>query len=298
MEIVKEVLVRCNEKTTQLGLSETNLVLDHAIYCKAVEIIMDDRQIDLRDLINLRMGGFHATCVFLGVIAKCFGDAGLNDLIVETGLIGAHMTEQFLKGKHYNNTSRIHHYVAEAITRLKLDAFQDWIQSNGKYQVYEPAVNADKVKVLDASKNSDSMKSWVERLQELFDLRDEFEESISDSERFPMAVFWNSYLDMVQTLRDFTKSIKLGDWDLHIHSSEKMLRWYHAYDHYNYALHFSYYWASQQSLNVTYPALYNCFKDGGFSTQCSQGKFNKISPDQVIEQTVNKDQKGPGNVFN
>ena len=99
------------------------------------------------------------------------------------------MTEQLLKGKHYNNAIRIHHYVAEAITRLKLDAFQDWLQSNGQYQVYESAVNADEVKILDVSRNSDIMKSCVERLQELSDMYDEFEEPISDSERFPMAVF-------------------------------------------------------------------------------------------------------------
>ena len=41
---------------------------------------------------------------------------------------------------------------------------------------------------MDASRNSDSMKSCVERLQELFDLYDEFKESISDSERFSTAV--------------------------------------------------------------------------------------------------------------
>ena len=52
-------------------------------------------------------------------------------------------------------------------------------------------MNADDVKVLDASRNSESMKSCVERPQELFDLYNKFEESISDSERFPMAVFWN-----------------------------------------------------------------------------------------------------------
>ena len=52
-------------------------------------------------------------------------------------------------------------------------------------------MNADDVKVLDASRNSESMKSCVERLQELFDLYNEFEESVSDFETFPMAVFWN-----------------------------------------------------------------------------------------------------------
>ena len=72
MVTVKEVLVQCKEKATQRGLSETDLVLDHEIYCKAVEFIMDDRHTNLRDFINLRMGGFHATCVFLGVTGKTF----------------------------------------------------------------------------------------------------------------------------------------------------------------------------------------------------------------------------------
>ena len=296
METVKDVLVQCKEKATQLGLSETDLVLDHAIYCKAVEIITDDRHTDLRDFINLRMGGFHATCIFLGVIGKRFADAGLKDLIIETGLIGEDSAEQLLKGKHYNNAMRIHHYVAEAITRLKLDAFQDWLRSNGKYHVYESAVHTDEINVLNATRNTANMRSCMECFQELFGLHEEFEETLSDHERFPMAVFWNSYLDMVQTLRDFSKSIKLGDWDLHIYSSEKMLHWYHAYDHFNYARNFSFYWASQQSLSVTHPAIYDWFKDGGFSTRRSQGKFNKVSPDQVIEQTVNKDQKGPGKI--
>ena len=233
----------------------------------------------------------------MATLLKRFGDAGLKDLIIETGLIGEDTTEKLLKGKHYNNAMRIHHYVAEAITRIKLDAFQDWLRSNGKYQVYESAVHADEINFLDTTRNSANMRSCMERLQELFNLYEEFDETISDHERFPMAVFWNSYLDMVQTLRDFTKSIKLGDWDLHMHSSEKMLRWYHGYDHYNYARHFSYYWASQQSLSVTHPTIYNWFKDGGFSTRRSPGKFNKVSPDQVIEQTVNKDQKGPGNFY-
>ena len=126
-------------------------------------------------------------------------------------------------------------------------------------------------------------------------MHDEFEEVISDENDYPMAVFWNSYLSMVQTLRDFAKSIKNGDWDLHMYASEKMLHWFHSYDHYNYARHFSYYWASQQVLAEQHPDIFQQFKDGGFSIRRSNGKFNKVSPDQVIEQTINRDQKGPGN---
>ena len=72
-----------------------------------------------------------------------------------------------------------------------------------------------------------------------------------------------------------------------MYASEKMLYWFHTYDNYNYTRHFSYYWASQQTLPEE-------FKEGGFPVWRTIGKFNKVSPDQVIEQNINKDQKGLG----
>ena len=74
-------------------------------------------------------------------------------------------------------------------------------------------------------------------------------------------------------------------------ASEKMLYWFHAYDNYNYAHHFSYYWASQQALEKNHPSIFKHFKEVGFSIRCTAGKFNKISPDQAIEQSINKDKK-------
>ena len=90
-----------------------------------------------------------------------------------------------------------------------------------------------------------------------------------------MAAFWNSYLDMIQTLRDFIKLIKNGDWDLHMYASEKMLYWFHPYDNYNYARHFSYYWTSQQALPEHYPAIYEEFKKGGLSVRHTIGNSTK-----------------------
>ena len=137
----------------------------------------------------------------------------------------------------------------------------------------------------------------MHKFDDLFELYNEFEEELSNENEYPMAVFWNSYLDMVQILRDFAKSIKNGDWDLHMFASEKMLHWYHSYDHYNYARHFSYYWASQQALAGKHSSIFTRFKEGDFSIRRSKGKFNKVSPDKVIEQTINKDQKGPSNLI-
>ena len=100
----------------------TDLVLDHEIYAKAVEILMIEKLTDLRTFINIRMGGFHMASVFLGVIEKRFKDAGLKDLIIVSRLLGEGQVDQMLKGKEYNNGMRIHFYIVEAISRKKIEA--------------------------------------------------------------------------------------------------------------------------------------------------------------------------------
>ena len=70
------------------------------IYSKAVEISMNPRYADLKKFIVLRLGGFHTICIFIAVIGKRFGDAGLRDLIVESNLRGETSADRMLQGKH------------------------------------------------------------------------------------------------------------------------------------------------------------------------------------------------------
>ena len=61
----------------------------------------------------------------------------------------------------------------------------------------------------------------------------------------------------------------------------------HAYDHVNYARHFTYCWSSQQKLAEKHPSIYEEFQKGNFCCKRVEGNFNMLPPDQVIEQTVN-----------
>ena len=71
----------------------------------------------------------------------------------------------------------------------------------------------------------------------------------------------------------------------------------HAYNRKNYSRHFTYHWDTQQKLEVIYPTIYQQFSEGHFSVRRNEGKFNMLPPDQVIEQTINKDQKGAGGII-
>ena len=137
MNTIQEVLCQVKVKAEALNLKETDFVVDHAIYCKAVEIVMSERNTHLRSFIKLRMSDFHASCVFLSVIGKRFADGGLKYLIVESGLLGEDQVSQMLKGKDYNNGIRVHLYLAEAINRMKLESFENWLVTRNEYRIYE-----------------------------------------------------------------------------------------------------------------------------------------------------------------
>ena len=67
---MQEILLQCKEKAKALWLETADLVLDHAIHSKAIEILLKEGNEVLKTFMNLRMGGFHVCCLFLAVIEE------------------------------------------------------------------------------------------------------------------------------------------------------------------------------------------------------------------------------------
>ena len=156
------MLKRHKQKSEALNLNETDLVLDHAIYPKAVEIVMNEKFTDLRISINIRMGGFHAASIFLGVIEKRFKDAGLKDLVIDSRLLGEDQVDQMLKGKQYNNGMRIHFYIAEAISRKKFETFE-WLRNSKKYSAYNDVLESAESEAFRSSRSPETFKEGMSK---------------------------------------------------------------------------------------------------------------------------------------
>ena len=140
------------------------------------------------------------------------------------------------------------------------------------------------------------MVNVLEAHRELFNLMREYDQYLR-SESGPTNKFWQQYLDMMEILFDFRKSVRDGNWNLHIAASERMLKWFFTYDCTKYARHFTFYWASQFNLSQSHPNVLKKFQKGNFCVRRVPGKFNHLPADQIIEQTVNRDQKGPGGII-
>ena len=290
MEVIQELLSQIKIKAEQLGLKSADVDFDHAISAKALEVLTNPVNEELQSFINLRMGGFHACCIFISVIGKRFGAGGLKDIIVGADLTGTGSVEATLKGKHYNPAMRILKTVFESLQRLKLDAFESWLLTT-------EFLNSNDFRNLIEKRNAANMANAEEKSTALFSLWEEFTEFIQTGSIGPMAVFWQSFLDMTETLLDYFKSFCTVHWELHLQAMEGMLKWFHVYENTNYARHFTYCWATQQKLAQKHPEIYLEFCKGNFSVRRSQGKFDKLPPDQVIEQTINKEQKGHGGII-
>ena len=61
------MVLQSKTKSEHLGLVETDVVGDQAIYVRAVEVLENLDHKDLKDFIVLRMSGFQITMTFLPV---------------------------------------------------------------------------------------------------------------------------------------------------------------------------------------------------------------------------------------
>ena len=114
------------------------------------------------------------------------------------------------------NGIRAQLYVTETVTRMMGDTLLEWIQFH-EYHVYVTVLKS--VTYILVLTNSDKLNERIKIFQDLFNLSDELEVKFCEEKRFSMAVFWMHVYWW--SLRNYVKSIKIDDRDLHIFASEK-----------------------------------------------------------------------------
>lgn len=177
------------------------------------------------------MGAFQVACVFLAIIGKCFGDAGLWDLLIESRIIGSGSVNGVLGGKHYNRALRTHKIILEALMRVNWQAF---IQSN-KESLCRPQILAVEKALPNVRKGLTSIEiQTLYDAPEVKDLQQSLEE-FNQSSSSKMSEFWQSYIQMVALLLHFIWSTREGDWNLHLMCIKDMLPWMFAYERTYYA---------------------------------------------------------------
>lgn len=294
MATVQEILKETMNMKIQLGLNNIVVVFDQALFAKVAEVVWKT-QIKFEGIV-LMMGNFHTICNLLSIIGKMFGDAGLRDLAVESGVIAEGSIGKVLEGKQYNRGVRLNKFMYEAFMRLAWTEFVKWLEVNHIVDYLElndtvGSLNGCFENICNETQENVLNQESFKRLHDLFE---EFL-CILRYNSGPLASFWMSYVDIVQILLDLLRADREGNWNLHLRSIRSMIPWCFAMDKSNYSRYLPIYYAKMTRLEHDSPEIYEHFKSGGFSVQIGpDNTFGKIAIDQTLEETVNKDTQTAG----
>ena len=75
----------------------------------------------------------------------------------------------------------------------------------------------------------------------------------------PTAEFWSSFLEMVEIIFSFDRSIRTGQWQADLTASKEMLPWFFVYEHQKYACYMLLYLGEKSRLPESHPEIYKEF---------------------------------------
>ena len=178
LDVVYTLLTHSAAMANELRLDSAAVVLDQAVYCKALEV-MSFRPEEFKTVV-LRLGAFHTCCAFLAAIGSRL-DACIRDLFVEGDVLGTGSMDTLLAGKHYNRGVRCHKLVLETLQRLKLLAFKERRESAGKTWHQHTLVQAMSEFCSGLSFNSRTSLKGLPAMQKLFRDHQEFCSQLTSS---------------------------------------------------------------------------------------------------------------------
>lgn len=236
-----------------------------------------------------RLGGFHIAETFLGSIGFFMKDGGIEELLTETGVCKSATAYKVIAGRDYYKMVRCHTLISEAMVGLAWDAFEEWTLAEGRHDLdfgdsldnlYEFLLNKDPASALN------SCTGVKATLEEIISIWKEFIDSLGVT-----AKYWLMYVDMVSILKRFIKAERAGKWLDHLAEIQHMLPYIVAATYTNYISCLPLYLKEMRDLEEKHPAVYNNFIRGHFTVHRTEGRFNGVWIDIVLEQTYNKEGK-------
>ena len=134
----------------------------------------------------------------------------------------------------------------------KIDSFIEWLKKRNYSNILETFMSSKELKKLQEEPTNESFKSCELPATRIINLFEEFEQTIKKSWKFSNGGFLairTGDVCVTAAVSKIYKVRKLGTTSRQLWKAPALV---HAYDHHNYARHFSYHWAWQQRLPVTY----------------------------------------------
>lgn len=275
----------CNE-AEKFGVTAV-ITFDQPLWWKASLIIQDEPVSSRLKKIVLMLGGFHMQMSFLGSIGHLMTGTGLEECL-ET-VYASNSVIHMLSGKSVQRAVRGHFLVNTALNALITKKSETILP-----EVDWSSLLAESADLYDQLISLEITSDDLHLNELLKSLKKSFLKIKEKLQKHRTAKIWIQYMDMVDLLRDFIRSERTGNWKLHLETVRKMIPYFAAAGHNNYAKSAQIYLQQMVQLEHNHPDVYSHFMKGNHVVRRSDRFWAGLSCDLTIEQTLMRAAKSRG----
>lgn len=235
------------------------ITLDQPLYAIAKRIQWAWPETHGEDHFIVLFGGLHIEMTALKVIGDLLDSSGWTEVLVEAGITSSGTADSFLKAAHVTRTRRAHQVTASSLHILRQKAYNHYRRS------------------LEEGENLMSVEEWLSR----------------NAETSPQFQFWSMVLQLEVDVMIFVRAIREADFLLYMDALAKIVPWFFAFDHTNYARWIPVHLRDLVTLKDRHPDVYSEFLKGNFTVKKTTRPFSAVAIDQAHEQN-NAAVKGDG----
>ena len=96
----------------------------------------------------------------------------------------------------------------------------------------------------------------------------------------------HTYMEMVETMLQFVRSVRTCDWDLNLTSLHSFTKYFFALDRQNYARMITLYLLEMRHLKTSDPDIWQRFKEGQFVDNKSRIPFFALGADEALSTKI------------
>ena len=289
-EVVYTSLINLKSIATKLEQKILPFFCDEGVYQYVIDIYFD--RPSLFDNIFPMLGGFHMTKAALRCAGKYLHGSGIEDGVIEPDIFGPKTLETVLGGTHYYRSFKGLSAIEDAVIQLKHEGF--WSTKNLEdygSEITEIAKLKNYLCEFDSSESKSIMNEIIETssLDKLLTDLDTFTKSCT--EKSEMCLYWENFIQIMQTIKNLIRSDREGDFLLHIKTVGELCSIFTGGDGINYMRCASFYHEMLKGLQENHPELYSNFMKGDFVIKSTECAFSAVSGDMKLEQSIMRSTK-------
>ena len=227
------------------------LYLDEPLYAQAKKLQWQHAHI-AEDKIVIMLGGLHIEMAILSLIGTLLKESGWSEILADAGVTTPGRAEAMTGASDVKAARYAHQVTCAALHRLMKNS-------------YEKDRDAKELKTKENGE-SETFEEWKERRR-------------NDN---PLFFYWALILDLEILLNIYIRSLREGNFQLHLEVLTAFVPWFMALDRINYRRWLPFYLKDMANLKEKHPLLHQKFSEGHFVASRSEARFSAIAGDQVI----------------